>query len=142
MFVNQSSASTIDAYREAFDALIGDGQEIGDFARFFACVPLLMWRPRDTNDYWIDSEKESREGVDPISGTTINAYAQQYVVLESAPYTNPLTPVFGDFINNPGIGPGGIDYTVPVGEPHFARGLPLRPSQGPTKGNARREIRR
>lgn len=141
MFVNQSSAIPGAAYREAFDALLGDGQEIGDDVRFLACVPLLMWRPRDANDYWVDSEKESREGVDSFSGTILNAYAQEYVVLEKG-YANPISPISNDFINNPGIGKGGIDYTVPVGEPHFARGMPLRPSEGPTRGNARGEIRK
>jgi type II secretory pathway pseudopilin PulG len=139
-FVNQSSAATIDAYFEAFDALIGDGQEIKELAKFFQCVPLLMWRARDGNDYWINSDRESQEGIDPYSGTVFNAYAQAYTVLTRSSFNSSTTGPSTGFLDNPNIGPGGIDYSVEPGVPSLARGMPPRPGEG-TQRTIRKDSR-
>ncbi len=125
--VNQSSASGIDAYREAFDALLGDNQQIGNPEKFLQCAPILAWRPRgnSSNKWYVNSEKESQEGGDEY-GATITNYAQEYMVLSRASNSS-LTGPTNDVIYR--IGEGGIDYNVELGKWHFAKGLPLRPRE-------------
>lgn len=125
--VNQSSAAGIDAYLEAFDALVGDNQQISDVAKFLQCGPLLAWRPRGNskNNWYANDEKESQEGGDEF-GTTITDYAQEYMVLSRASNSS-LTGPTNDVIYR--IGEGGIDYNVEIGKWHFAKELPLRPRE-------------
>lgn len=112
--VNQSSAAPFDAYREALGALISGNTNIGNFDKYRTCIPVLMWRPRDTNEYWITLEKESQKGADILS-TTIQNFAQEYVYLEGA----------SSYYSNIKFGAGSsIDYTPGVS--HWTKDHPLR----------------
>jgi len=124
-------ASPIDAYREAFDALIGDNQQIGDATKFLQCAPILAWRPRGNspNNWFVNEFKESQEGADEY-GTTITDFAQEYMVLERASNSFATGPT-NDLTYR--IGEGGIDYNVPIGKWFFAQGLPIRPREMMTR---------
>jgi hypothetical protein len=126
--VNQSSADPFDAYKEAIKALMANNMTAADYTRFKTCVPVLMWRPRDSNEYWITLEKESQKGVDNLS-TTIQSFAQEYVYLEGA----------SNYYNNVKFGAGSsVDYTP--GVPHWTKDHPLREAieSGGTKESVKR----
>jgi hypothetical protein len=110
IFINQSSADSLMAYNETFDAFIQGEQNVGEGKSEWWL--FMMNRPRDTNSYVLSLEKETQVGVDNL--TQVNNYAQTMIRNIPDP-TNPMGGIMGQ-----------RDYNS-IESTHPTKDNPLRP---------------
>lgn len=91
--IKQEEADPIAAYREALKALVAGNMSPVYLDKLRTCVPVLMWRPRNTNSYWITSTKESQEDIDTFSTfTTLSMSPAETNSLRASPAGTILGP--------------------------------------------------